>query len=309
MNLQEARSIIQDIAMNKEISTVEKHTRTAGVITSYVKEKINVTLIVVGGLSVEMYTQGNYMTNDIDFVGPDHQAIMDCLADLGYISMEEAGINMLGGNVMRFHPKLESLVEIPDSKLKNADEDRIICIQTSDGLSINVIGLEDIIADRIRATIHYKIGIHKQHIADMLMNNSVDIPYLQSTLYGEEVDLLDAYLEEIVNPFSPKSQLAQLRRKLSLSDSTLRRIYSDFDDLILFMIKPDTYIGMTTNPYLMVYVYNEDEDAMEPLYDISEKSEMTMDEMIAWFLEPINTNEIDFTSFTKMLKSVLNAAE
>lgn len=70
MNLQEARSIIQDIAMNKEISTVEKHTRTAGVITSYVKEKINVTLIVVGGLSVEMYTQGKYMTNDIDFVGP-----------------------------------------------------------------------------------------------------------------------------------------------------------------------------------------------------------------------------------------------
>lgn len=43
-------------------ANTDKLIRVAGVITEYVKEAYNIELIVVGGLSVEIYTDGGYTT-------------------------------------------------------------------------------------------------------------------------------------------------------------------------------------------------------------------------------------------------------
>lgn len=305
MHLKEARAILRELATNTELSVAEQHMRTAGVITAYVEEKIGVKLIVVGGLSVEMYTEGDYMTEDIDFVGPNHEAIMACLKDLGYVKLEETNKNLLGGAAMRYHEELKSLVEIPSSRLKDADYDRVMTVKTKDGLPIHVIGVEDIIADRIRATVNDKTDVHRQHIADMLTMNDVDLNYLTSTLTADENALLTTFLVSIQNPHSEMGQLERLRTTLRTSGTKLNGIYSDLGDLILFSIGKNQYIGMTTLPYLMVYVYDADEDAIEPLYKDDEKIEMTLEEVIDWFMNPEHTNGIDFYEFTVMLKEVI----
>lgn len=210
---------------------------------------------------------------------------------------------------MRYHEELQSLVEIPSSRLKNAAMDRVVTIITEDGLPIHVIGIEDIIADRIRATVNDKTDAFHQHIMDMVEMNAVDFDYLSSTLTEDENVYLAKALETIRNPFSEASQLERLRTILRTSGTKLNGIYSDLDDLILFNIGRERYIGMTTFPYLMVYIYNSDEDAMEPLYKVHEKVEMTLDEMVGWFRNPQHTNGIDFSDFVAMLEKVIKSGK
>ncbi|SFK11009.1 hypothetical protein SAMN04488569_101030 [Marinilactibacillus piezotolerans] len=65
MELQGFKDILDSL---KNKSFREKQLRTAGVISEYVKQKHNIDLVVVRGLSVEIYTEGGYSTQDIDFV-------------------------------------------------------------------------------------------------------------------------------------------------------------------------------------------------------------------------------------------------
>lgn len=309
MDVKQANALLDEIATDESLTTAEKHFRTAGVITEYVKEKINITLIVVGGLSVEVYTEGGYMTNDIDFVGGDHKGIMDCLKDLGYITLDEAGINMLGGSVMRYHPKLQSLVEVPASRLKDADEGRVNVVETPDELQVNIIGIEDIIADRIRSTVHYQTKVHVVHILDMLegYRDMLDMDYLESGLVGEELVFLQEMIDVLEKPFGAEQQLTALRHELDQLTTGVGKLYSNIENLIVFKIGENDYVGMSTVPFLMVYVYSEDEDALSPINE--EEEPMTLEEVTAWFENPSNTNNVDFSEFVAILKNVIKFEE
>lgn len=134
MNLAQGKRILDQIAQEQHLTLKEKNFRIAGVITEYVKAKIGVRLITVGGLAVEIYTEGGYMTRDIDFVGEDHSSIMRCLEELGFEPTWKYKKNILGGEVMRFHNKLNTLVEVPSETLKGASPIRAQKLKTVDGL-------------------------------------------------------------------------------------------------------------------------------------------------------------------------------
>lgn len=309
MDREKANEILDEIAVDKNLGTADKHFRTAGVITEYVKEKIGINLIVVGGLSVEVYTEGSYMTNDIDFVGSNHVGIMDCLKDLGYITLNEAGINMLGGSVMRYHPRLESLVEVPSSRLKDADEERVNVVETPDELKVNIIGVEDIIADRIRSTVHDDTKVHVIHILDMLetYQDKIDMSYLESVLIDKERIFLNQMREMLSKPFEPEQQLNSLRLALDGLNYGIGKIYSSMENLIVFKIGSHDYVGMTTLPFMMIYVFSKEEDSLIPLYDNEEA--MPLDEVVSWFENPNHTNGIDFSEFIEILKNVIKSEE
>ena len=124
-------NIYKEILQNLEGKTLrEKNIRVAGVITDYVKKKHDIDLIVVGGLSVEFYTGGGYTTEDIDFVGPGHEEIMQCLVDLGFSRTGKDSV----------HERLQVYVEIPNSVLSGGDINKIHKITTEDGFIVNLIG-------------------------------------------------------------------------------------------------------------------------------------------------------------------------
>lgn len=64
----------------------DRNLRAASIITSIcAKKHPRIKPIVVGGLSMEYYTDGGYSTQDIDFVATGHESMMSALEDLGFI--------------------------------------------------------------------------------------------------------------------------------------------------------------------------------------------------------------------------------
>lgn len=89
-----------------KLNLLSKHERMlelCGLLTSYLSES-KITPIIVGGLSVEIYTRNHYTTQDIDLIS-DGRAQIDSLLT------EELGFKREGR--VWYHEKLELSLEIP----------------------------------------------------------------------------------------------------------------------------------------------------------------------------------------------------
>lgn len=286
----------------------EKNFRIAGVITEYVKAKIGVRLIIVGGLSVEIYTEGGYMTRDIDFVGEDHSSIMKCLEELGFEPTWKYKKNILGGEVMRFHNKLNTLVEVPSETLKGADYSRVQRLKTEDGLEVWVISKEDIIADRIRAVYHHKDAYHLPYIVEIIRRNAeiLDYEYINRVLTQEEAAILKNALLVLSEIDDGETMLKKIKlemSKLTYQESDFYRISSFFENLILFKIGSNDYIGFTTYPALNLYIYDDEEDAMD--YLDPDREALSLDEVVEWLSNIENTGGYDLSDFISIVQNVV----
>jgi hypothetical protein len=101
---------------------------------------------LVGGAAVEIYTQGGYMTGDIDLKCPE-EPLSSILAEVGFLKK---------GRV-RVHPDADLWVdrvgeapEAPHEISSNAVELRLL-----DG-RIHVISPEELVLDRLRAAVRWK---------------------------------------------------------------------------------------------------------------------------------------------------------
>lgn len=126
-------------------SRYEIMTETASILTA-IMENEGVVPVVVGGLAVEVYTRGQYTTLDIDLV--------TMRRDYADKVLKELGFNKEGRHW--YHAELEVAIEIPGNKLEDADHEKVIKIYLPSGRHIYVIGLEDIILDRLRACVHWE---------------------------------------------------------------------------------------------------------------------------------------------------------
>jgi len=102
--------------------------------------------IVVGGTAVEFYTLGAYTTHDVDLVCPSRPKAVEALERLGFERSES----------LRhwYHGELEMVIEIPDEHL--AGDTQRLAEVVIDGLTVHVIGVEDLILDRLRACVHWR---------------------------------------------------------------------------------------------------------------------------------------------------------
>lgn len=174
MDTTKALNIISKINPDKKF---EAMITIAGIITKLL-EPHNIKPIVVGGLSVELYTQNDYTTRDVDFVTDGQHIIEEILPKIGFKKAEEAGSGFV-------HEELEVFVEIPDSYLEG-DESRVQVVKLEDEneLYIYVISIEDIINDRLRASIYWNSENDAIWGFQLLARNydSVDRDYLYSKL-------------------------------------------------------------------------------------------------------------------------------
>lgn len=253
-------------------TNTDKLMRVAGVITDYVKEIYDIGLIVVGGLSVEIYTDGGYTTQDIDFVGVNHEKIMQALSDLGF---RREGRNSI-------HDELKVFVEVPDSVLKDADEHYVRTVTTEDGFELSVIGVEDIIKSRLMSYIHHQELREREWAYNLIKKyrNEIDLNYIENTLTENEWGIFLILLNTArkVN----ESEKRQFELILFLEREGIPHSISDHT-VVAFPVKV-TYYGISLAPIIRAYEINED-DIFVPV-----KEEMTVDELISW----IRGKEIPF---------------
>ncbi|EIJ78086.1 hypothetical protein PB1_11019 [Bacillus methanolicus PB1] len=126
-------------------SKFEKMVYVTAVLTKLL-ENNRIRPVIVGGLAVEIYTRSDYTTVDIDVIVSDRKLAGDILVQLGFIPEGRHW----------YHEELMVSIEIPNDILEDADYEKIIELKLRDGSKVYVIGIEDIILDRLRACIHWK---------------------------------------------------------------------------------------------------------------------------------------------------------
>ncbi|MEW6089033.1 MAG: DUF6036 family nucleotidyltransferase [bacterium] len=115
-----------------------------GILTK-ILEKFNVRPVVVGGFALEFYTTGGYNTGDIDLVFADYGLLSKIMVDLGF---ERVGRHWIS-------KELDVFIEAPGSNLTEGEKGHLSRVEIDD-LHVYLIGIEDLIVDRMNAYVHWK---------------------------------------------------------------------------------------------------------------------------------------------------------
>ncbi|PWE74349.1 hypothetical protein B1R38_06075 [Bacillus cereus] len=170
----------------------EAMVNTAAIITKLLEENDDIQPIVVGGLSVEIYTQREYATRDIDFVSDGYEKISVLLSSLGFV---KDGRHF-------YHPKIEIAIEIPDSCLAG-DYNKVVKVMLDEDKYVYLISIEDIILDRLRAAVWWKSEQDSLWGFKLLAGNQdvVDFDYIDKNFESEEEKIeFDTWLEALKEP-------------------------------------------------------------------------------------------------------------
>lgn len=141
-----------------------------GLITGILEERGFPAPVLIGGLALSYYTREVYFTADIDLAYADREALDSVLRDLGFARKGRYWV----------HAELDMAVEVPASSLSGEDAPREVA-ELDGGLHCVIIGLEDLIIDRLNACKHWKSGVDCE-MAELLVLR-----------YGKELDW--SYLE------------------------------------------------------------------------------------------------------------------
>lgn len=147
--------------------------------------------VLVGGKAVELYTRGQHTSFDIDLVLRGRERTDAKLKQMGFEKNR--------GERHWYHEALDLAIEIPDDTLFG-DMQKLTEIDTSDG-SVWVIGVEDIILDRLRACKHWRSTRDCEQAEAILTihRSDIDLAYVQKQAIADNTD--DA-LAEILDRFT-----------------------------------------------------------------------------------------------------------
>ena len=146
---------------------LEKRLYFLGLLTKAL-EKYNVQPVLIGGNAVEFYTAGGYATNDIDIAAPS-EPVDKVLKEWEFSKEGRFWIN----------ESLDILIEAPAFSLKAHQLDKLTEI-TIDNMKVFIIGVEDIVLDRLNAYVHWNSKDDLMWAREIIANNkdSFDWDYL-----------------------------------------------------------------------------------------------------------------------------------
>ena len=143
-------------------------------------------VILVGGGAVEFYTNGWYVTGDLDIITTNRKALDSVLQEMGFEKVS-----------LRHYTKDDILIDVVGLTFdRRSDEIRI----KDTDLIIKVISIEDIIIDRLCACVHWD-SLKDCEQADYLLAgllDKVDKGYLMRRALEEDVvDRLEDMIDDI----------------------------------------------------------------------------------------------------------------
>lgn len=153
-----------------------------GVISSVLKT-VGIHPILVGGHAVELYTFGYYTTVDVDLVLNGSNLAGEVLVQLGFDPKSADHSHW-------YYATLDLAIEIPDSVLAGS-MDKISEFNVDDE-KVDVIGIEDLILDRLRAGVAWN-SPSDLDMATYLLNaylpqGTLDVEYLKEAANGSKAD-------------------------------------------------------------------------------------------------------------------------
>lgn len=171
------------------VQTFHKNIKAISYLT-YLLEKVGIKPIIVGGHAVEIYTLGQYTTVDVDLVLSGRELAGEIFEKLNFVKGQ--------GHRHWYHEDLGLPIEIPDDILAGS-VDRIIQVTVEDGFHIYVIGIEDLILDRVRAAVYWNSSGDREW-ALLLMNaqyEEIDFAYLENEANKEPDNSINKLIVEL----------------------------------------------------------------------------------------------------------------
>lgn len=163
---------------------------------TYLLEKAGIKPVIVGGHAVEIYTLGQYTTVDVDLVLSGRELAGKVLEQLGFEKNR--------GHRHWYHEELGLPIEIPDDILAGS-MNQVIQLTVEEGFHVYVIGIEDLILDRVRAAVYWNSSGDREW-ALLLLNTQyeeIDFAYLEQEAKKEP----DRRIEQLVTKFRKQAEL------------------------------------------------------------------------------------------------------
>jgi excisionase family DNA binding protein len=141
--------------------------------------------VIVGGQAVEFYSGGGYATVDIDLVSAS-EPLDEILPGWGF---ERRGRHWLRAD-------LGLIVEAPGSRLLPSQRDHLTEVEVA-GATAYLLGLEDVIVDRLAACVHWSSGNDCRWAGVLVAahKTDLDLDYLRAQAHEAEVS---ARLEQLL---------------------------------------------------------------------------------------------------------------
>lgn len=171
-------------------SPLKRQLLMAALITKLLEQKGKSLPIVIGGCALSYYTREVYFTADIDLAYADRESLDVVLKEIGFIKEGRYWIN----------EDLKTAIEAPASVLAG-ENSPLEVVEIEEDLYCRIIGIEDLLIDRLNACKYWKSEIDCEMLELIVMR------------YREELDW--DYLEEkaVMPENNTAEELLKLKNK------------------------------------------------------------------------------------------------
>lgn len=193
--------------MNKENDLIKKIKKISdpfkqklyfiGILTKLL-EKEKLTPIIVGGYALEFYTAGGYNTVDIDVIFSDNKLLDSYLKKLNFVRIGRGW----------FNKELDILIESPGSSLELEEKKNLTEVKIKD-VKVYIIGLEDLIIDRLNAYIYWQSNDDGYWVKELLglFAKKINWEYLRKKLKKPKmINTLNKLWKEVKKKYLNKKE-------------------------------------------------------------------------------------------------------
>lgn len=166
-------------------SPLKKQLLTVALISKLLAEKGKETPVIIGGLALAYYSREVYFTADIDLAYADRDSLNNVLMSIGFSKKGRYWINQ----------DLNVAIEVPATSL--ADEEAPLeIVEFEEGLQCKIIGIEDLIIDRLNSCKYWKYEVDCEMVELLIKKyyNELDWEYLERKAKKPANDALEELL-------------------------------------------------------------------------------------------------------------------